>query len=248
MNELLEKYEVFSVQSYSYDESRMVAYIKQKIEKINSCRYISDNAGNLLITKGDSNLFPCYTAHLDTVHRIRDDYSLVIENGKITAITGNGRRCGVGGDDKCGIYICLRMLRELDTCKVALFSQEEIGSVGASRVDLSFFNDCSFVMTLDTPSNDDIEMTTCGVSLASSEFRDVVLPIAERFGYHYAESDAPHDGLELVERGLHISGALPSNGYYNYHQENDYTVIDDLEQSVEFCREAAKLATKKYEI
>jgi formylglycine-generating enzyme required for sulfatase activity len=246
MTDLYRKYAIFAVQSHYTDESRMVRFVIDEIAGIDGCRYEQDAAGNLLITKGVSDCYPCYTAHLDTVHPIRDDFEVCIEDGKIFARNSYGKRRGVGGDDKCGIYVCLRMLHELDACKVALFSREETGSIGSGQVDLQFFDDCSFVITNDTPDSDEIEMDTCGVSLAGEEFRDAIMPLAERFGYHKVESDFPHDGLQLVERGMRISGALPANGYYNYHQENDYVVIEELEKSVDFCREAAKLAVKRY--
>jgi hypothetical protein len=36
-----------------------------------------------------------------------------------------GKPTGIGGDDKCGVYACLELLKELPNLKAAFFVSEE---------------------------------------------------------------------------------------------------------------------------
>ena len=75
-------------------------------------------------------------AHLDSVHEIQDytvkeEYHLNAQDEKklsLVAYSDNtGERCGIGGDDKAGVFICLELLDKLDNVKVFFPVAEEIG-------------------------------------------------------------------------------------------------------------------------
>lgn len=64
-------------------------------------------------------------AHMDTVHAQRIN-TLVYANGTISSPQG------IGGDDRCGIYMIFKILQKYD-CHVVFLEDEEIGCVGAKK-------------------------------------------------------------------------------------------------------------------
>ncbi len=96
----------------------------------------------------------------------------------------NRRQEGLGADDKNGIWVALKSLERYDILKVALFVSEEVGCIGSGEADLSFFDDCRFVIGVDRKGRNDLVTEINWMSLCSDEFlRDID---AERFGYRQA--------------------------------------------------------------
>ena len=50
------------------------------------------------------------------------------------------RMVGIGADDKNGIWICLKCLEDFKAVKCAFFVQEEVGRIGSSHADMTFFS------------------------------------------------------------------------------------------------------------
>ena len=108
-----------------------------------------DDMSNIYITKGETEFYPCFVAHLDTVHHMSN---ILVKEEKhpndhgeykdaLKAYTPfSNQPTGIGGDDKCGIFVCLQLLEKLDNVKVAFFVSEEIGCIGSSVADDFFFD------------------------------------------------------------------------------------------------------------
>ena len=92
--------------------------------------------------------YPCIAAHLDKVQRTHAKDFLVIETQDLLfGYSPKKRRFeGVGADDKNGIWIALKSLEKYDTLKVAFNVGEEIGCVGPGKADMTFYEDCRFVI------------------------------------------------------------------------------------------------------
>ena len=63
--------EVLKIQSESYNQWRMFAYLIRQL-KAAGCQYYTYN-GCIYATKGSADLYPCIVAHMDTVHDIVED-------------------------------------------------------------------------------------------------------------------------------------------------------------------------------
>ena len=74
-----------------------------------------------LYAKGDIPVL--LVAHMDTVHKER--CRTIINVGNKTSSPQ-----GIGGDDRCGVYIIMNLINELK-CSVLLCEDEEKGTVGA---------------------------------------------------------------------------------------------------------------------
>jgi tripeptide aminopeptidase len=237
--------EVLSVQSESYNQWRMFAYIIRQLQDIpNTSYYVSD--GNIYITKGVSSDYPCMVAHMDTVHDIVEDLHPLEFNGCITGFNRvTMEQTGIGGDDKVGIYIALECLREFDDIKIAFFRDEEVGCVGSYDANVRFFDDCRFVLQCDRRGNSDFITDASGTELSSKHFQDTIYPIISSYGYKFAKGMMT-DVMALKEIGVGCSVANISCGYYNPHTAQEYVDVFDVENCMEMCKTIIRYCTEIY--
>jgi tripeptide aminopeptidase len=227
MNRLQELKNVLKVQTSSYDQWRMFAFIIRYITKFNNISYYTDN-GNVYITKGSANSYPCVVAHMDTVHSIVEDLSLLTINENITGFNNvTMTQTGVGGDDKVGIFIALQCLNHFDNIKLVFFRDEEVGCQGSYLAEIDFFNNVNFVLQCDRRGNSDFIVNAGSVELSSKDFQNDIITVIKKYGYSF-NNGMMTDVMALKEIGLPVSAANISCGYYNPHMENEYVNIPDV--------------------
>lgn len=223
-NKLEKLKDVLRVQSASHEQWRMFAYIIRQVSEYDF--YVDD--GNIYVEKGDAYAKPCIVAHMDTVHDIVEDLSILDIDGKLTGFNRvQMTQTGIGGDDKVGIFIALECLAHFDNIKVAFFRDEEVGCLGSSNADMAFFDDCTFVLQCDRKGNQDFIINASGTELSSSIFQKTIKKNIERFGYSFANGMMT-DVMTLKQNGLRVSCANISCGYYNPHSDNEYVVVEDV--------------------
>ncbi len=81
--------EVLSIPTYSRDEKLMVSYLQNVLTE-KGYEHYTDSIGNIYVTKGKAEWYPCFVSHTDTVHRVNLNLKVVQleENGK-TILTGS---------------------------------------------------------------------------------------------------------------------------------------------------------------
>ena len=225
-DELQLLFELFQINSPSKNEGKMKKFIRTFC-KINNIKCKKDKKGNLYLKKGKG-LRPCLVAHLDNVFDNKADVLPTCVDGDtiIGYDTKKMKQCGLGADDKVGIFIILKAMLNYENIKAVLTVEEEIGCLGAAEVNLNFFTDVcyvlqadrkgygDFVTTADTSRYDDVE-------LSSSEFIDVCKPVISSFDFKEANGGST-DVVRLKEKGLDISVANISSGYYDPHNSTEY--------------------------
>ena len=131
--------ELLSVPSKTYKEELMVNYLLGELVG-DGIKVTTDDHKNIYITKGtlsENEFYPMFVAHTDTVHEIipRINVELIevvrpntfgksFGDQPVFALKGyddNNNPTGIGGDDKCGIFICLNLLEKLDKVKIGFF-------------------------------------------------------------------------------------------------------------------------------
>lgn len=218
--------EVLNIQSYSYEQEKMIIYIEKQVNKI-KCNYYFDE-GNIYITKGNSENYACIVAHMDTVHPIVEDLTVIELNGNLTGFNViTMEQTGIGGDDKVGIFIALQCLEKFENIKIAFFRDEEVGCEGSYCADIDFFNNCNIVLQCDRRGNADFINNASGVDLSSKKFQNSIASILKDYGYKFFNG-AMTDVMALKEQGIKASMANISCGYYNPHQSNEYVNIEDV--------------------
>ena len=237
--------QLFKIYSPSGKEGYMTKFIKGFCKRIPDAKFEKDQVGNIYITRGVSETYPCIVAHLDQVQKIHSkDFKAYETDAIIFGYSVKHKRFeGLGADDKNGIWIALKCLESYDCIKIAFFVGEEIGCVGSSKANMEFFNDVRFVIEPDRRERNDLITSISGMELCSEEFiNDTGYA---RFGYK------PTDGLmtdvmELKERGLGVSSINLSCGYYSPHTSNEFVVKKDLLNCLNFVRHIIETCTKIY--
>lgn len=226
--------EVLSVPTYSQDEKLMIEYL-QKVLTEKGYQHYTDEHGNVYATKGESQNYPCFIAHTDTVHKVNLNLTVVegYQKGE-TILKGvdcvTGKPTGIGGDDKCGVFLALEMLDTLPNVKVAFFVSEEIGCRGSQHADPEFFKNVGYVIQYDSPEGDSMSLTLMGRYLFNqkSEFADKVTGLIKEHGINNWAYHPYTDAWQIVEK-FDIACLNLAAGYYRYHTENEYVVVDDVE-------------------
>ena len=208
-----------------------------------------------------------FIAHTETVHTKID--KIVVKEEKLTrpntfgksfgddkvdclkAYTEYGSPTGIGGDDKCGIFICLELLKQLDKVKIGLFVSEETGCHGSSKCDENFLQDVGYITQYDAPGNHLISEICSGVRLfeRDSEFFIKTLDIITTcFGNEMLIQSHPYTDISQLKKKIDVSCINISCGYYNMHSNQEFISIDDVCRAIEVGKNMVNtLGYKKYE-
>lgn len=236
--------EVLSVPTVTYNEKQMIFFITNWLKE-NKIDYYTDDIGNVYATKishqiPDNFYFPCVISHTDTVHKI-DTINVFEEEHfnsqgyykpSLKAYNDQGLPTGIGGDDKCGVFACLTLLKELPFLKAAFFVAEETGCNGSRQADEEFFKNVGYGIQFDAPENWMITEKCFGQVLFDRESE-----FFEKCNQVLSESMNPKDMKYMVHPYTDVY-ALRSKfdfscinfsiGYYDYHTKDEYVVIEDV--------------------
>ena len=194
-----------------------------------------DAYGNMYMVKGTAEVYPCVVAHVDQVHTYCLNYNVLQSEDVLLAYDPvAGKQVGVGGDDKCGIYLVIQMLKKYPAMKAVLFKDEEIGCLGSGKANIEFFTDCAFILQGDRKHNtNDAINHTNGVSTTSTEFDDAAAEVLKANGYFLSRGTSTDIG-ELVYRDVGCCAMNIACGYYNAHSSTEIVRISKLEQCENF--------------
>jgi tripeptide aminopeptidase len=242
--------DVLSVPTKTYKEDLMVVYLVQWLKE-NNIEFFVDEHKNVYATKQESVLippdfyFPCVIAHTDTVHEIDTinirEEQLPNTQGELKlsykAYNNFGHPTGIGGDDKCGVFACLTLLKELPYLKAAFFVSEETGCHGSKKAKEEFFDNVGYGIQFDAPENWMITEKCFGQVLfdRSSEFFEKVDKILTE-GMDNEDMQYmvhPYTDVYALRTKFDFSCINFSIGYYNYHTKNEYVVIEDVFNGIE---------------
>lgn len=251
---------VLKIPSYSGHEDLVLMYIENYCIN-NKIKFKTDYKGNIYITKGslsEGEFYPCILAHTDTVHKdqidlIEKQIDLDIDEFKVDGKTIlyarhplSGLATGIGGDDKCGVYICLKLLEKFDKIKCAFFVEEEIGMLGSSNCDLEFFEDVGYALQFDAPTADWFSLSCSGHKLWTEEYFFAIEDVLENYNVKNISTDPFTDVVQLRKKFDFCCSVLPT-GYYNQHSANEYVIEQETESCVNLAVDfLQKLGHKKY--
>jgi len=175
---------------------------------------------------------------MDTVHSFVSDFKIyrdIDDEDKYFAMS-NGQKVGVGGDDKCGIFACLYLLKTIPKIKVIFFSREEGGCKGSGGIDKGFFADCRYLIQLDRKGKRDFIQTFWGKKTISHEFSSEIGLIKKKYKYKN-QIGTVTDLMKLWNNKVGVSCINLSCGYYQPHTNYEYISVSDLWHSVKFTEE-----------
>lgn len=193
-----------------------------------------------LYAKGDGSVPVLLTAHMDTVHK-ETPRRINRHDGVMSSPQG------IGGDDRCGIYIITKILSETDLRPSILFCEdEEIGGVGSDLFISSKYIDdlkeMKYLIELDRCGKDDAVYYDCD-SLEFEAFITEVTGYKTRWGtFSDICNLSPACGVAAVNL---------SCGYYKQHTKEEYVVISEMfatkDATIKLLEKAKDPETKQYE-
>ena len=210
-----------------YDKQELKAYLAEELKKY--YRNVISNDGFLFV-KGTDKV--CLTAHMDTTgsvdygkrELVKDVYEYV-EDGKHVLYSPQG----IGGDDRCGVYMILKVLETTNYRPYIVFCEdEEIGCVGSHKFAKSKFIDdlqnVNFVIQLDRHGDNDAVF----YDDANDEFHKWVEDVTG-----YKEANGTCSDISEICPACGISGVNLSCGYYNEHHDYETVKLEEMERTYE---------------
>ena len=207
-------------------QPKLKTYMK---EYLSSKGYAPICEDGFLYAKGDTPVL--LVAHLDTVHK---------EAPKEISHVGNriSSPQGIGGDDRCGVFIIANIVQELK-CSVLLCEDEEKGGIGANKfVNTKYSKELgvNYMVEFDRKGNSDAVFYNC----ASEDFQDFVLKhtgFEKKFG---SFSD-----ISVLMPNCKLCGVNLSSGYYNAHTQQEYVIYDEMMYTATKAKELIKTECEK---
>jgi len=235
------------IQSPSFAEGPMIRFIQDYCRSI-GCQVRVKNK-NVYVVKGRAEAYPCMVAHTDTVFPfIPQKHLEVFYYGDM--ILGRNTKedtyTGLGMDDKIGIWIALQMLQQKNILKCFFPHGEEAGAVGSRKADMSFFKDVSYCIQCDRQGNRDLVTDVYWTQICSDGFLNDVSSLMTKYSYRQSPGMLT-DVYQLVNNGIGKSCINLSTGYYNPHKMDEYAVVPDVINTLDFVSEVIDtLAGKVY--
>ena len=196
-------------------QKEMKAYVKARLGNYGN---VVDGDG-FVYYKGTFPVLLC--AHMDTVHKELPK-TMVYANGTLSSPQG------IGGDDRCGIYMIFKILKKYD-CSVVFLEDEEIGCVGAKKFAKSIMCDkikregnLKYIIEFDRKGSNHAVTYDC----ENKEFDSFITK--EFFKKEYGTcSDISYIAPELGVAAVNLSC-----GYYKEHNIEEWVNIKEMERVI----------------
>ncbi len=193
-------------------QDEMKEYVKSRLSSYG--KVISQDG--FVYHKGTFPVLLC--AHLDTIHKSLPQ-TLVYANGTLSSPQG------IGGDDRCGIYMIFKILEKYD-CSVVFLEDEEIGCVGARHFAYSSVcreikkeNNLKYIIEFDRKGNNHAVTYDCD----NKEFDSFITK--EFFKKEYGTCS----DISYIAPELEIAAVNLSCGYYQEHHLEEWVNLEEME-------------------
>lgn len=196
------------------------------------------NKDGFLYAKGDVPVL--LVAHMDTVHKELCK-TIINDGGKMSSPQG------IGGDDRCGVFIIMNLIKNLH-CSVLLCEDEEKGCVGAHKfveakqqiknedgtiIETRYIDGLgvNYMIEFDRRGNNDAVFYHCG----NKEFINFVEDATNFKKAYGSVSD-----ISVLMPEAKLSAVNLSCGYYNPHTTEEYVMYDEMMDTVEAAKALIK--------
>ena len=216
---------------------KALCMLSQRGVKSNMEKYLTDNGYDVISEDGyvyaKGEVPVLLLAHMDTVHH-EQCKDIVEENGKLSSPQG------IGGDDRCGVYIIMKLIKEFK-CSVLFCEDEEKGCIGAGKFAKSQHVkelDVNYMIEFDRKGNKDAVFYSCD----NPEFTKFV---TETTGFK--EERGSCSDISRVAPAAGIAAVNLSSGYYNAHMPTEYVVFEDMLNTIEAAKLLIATETEQFE-
>lgn len=197
-------------------------------------KYQYDNAGNIFIGDFTKNR-PCLVAHIDSVFN-KKPKNIKLKKGILRSSNG------LGADDKCGIITVLEILKINSSINAILTVDEEIGGIGANKIKNNQIKNVNYFIEVDRQGKNDL-VDKIGERIANKEFIADIKGLMKKYKFKLSKG-AYTDILDLSYTSR-ISSINLSAGYYNPHTKDEFVILSELQNTINFVMEVLKYTTCK---
>lgn len=156
-------------------------------------------------------------AHLDTVHRTQPETICYSADGTVMMSPQ-----GIGGDDRAGVYMILRLI-QLVHCHVLFCEDEETGGCGARAFTKSgIVPDVNYIVELDRMGSNDAVFYQC----RNRQFEQYIN------GFGFQTAFGSFSDISILAPHLNLAAVNLSTGYYHAHQPGEYVRLDEVEELI----------------
>lgn len=153
-------------------------------------------------------------AHMDTVHLSKPEHIYYDESQQIVWSPE-----GIGGDDRCGVYLIMRLLENGYRPHVLFLEDEEKGCVGAEKcVDIIKAPKVKFIIEIDRRGKDDCVFYDC----FNVDFMEYIS------NFEFKEAEGTFSDICVLSKAWDIASVNLSSGYYNEHTKYEYINLVDM--------------------
>lgn len=197
--------------------------LKHKLNKeLKVLQYKTINSDGFLYGKGDIPIL--LIAHLDTVHKEGVKTICYSKDNKVMSPQG------IGGDDRCGIYMIIKIIKEL-RCHVLFCEDEEKGCIGAGKFCKSDIKpDVNFIIELDRMGANDAVFYDCD----NKDFTNFIT----QFGFQ--EEWGTFSDISEIAPHLGVAAVNISSGYYNAHTKHEYIDMNVVKRNIDKVKNIIK--------
>lgn len=192
--------------------------------------------GGFIYAKGEIPVL--LTAHMDTVHThsVVDYYEYVDAKGRHILSSPQG----IGGDDRCGIYMILEIIKE-HKCSVLFCEDEETGGDGSRKFCKTDFiaelADLKYLIELDRANATDAVFYSCD----NPEFTKF---IEDNTGYK--EAWGTFSDISNLAPDCGIAAVNLSCGYYHAHTLGEEVVVEEMLNTIEVVKELLSVECEQF--
>ena len=171
-------------------------------------------------------------AHMDTVHR-QPVEQICYSEDRAVAMSPQG----IGGDDRCGGWMILQILRTAK-CHVLFCEDEEVGCVGAKKFTTgSLRPQVNYIVELDRRGSNDAVFYRCD----NPESEDFVTS----FGFETAGGSC--SDISYIAPYLETAAVNISCGYYCEHQRYEYIHLEEMKLNAARVAQMVTQQTEHFE-
>lgn len=182
----------------------------------------------------------CVTAHMDTVHEqnVKDTYEYN-KNGDYLISSPQG----IGGDDRCGIYMITELIKKGYKPYVIFCEEEEVGCVGSRKFAKTDYveevgKNCKYIIELDRANSNNAVY----YDLDNDEFEKF---ITNTIGYTTAIGSC--SDISYLCPATKIAGVNLSCGYYNPHTLGEYVNMTEMKRTQDAVETLFNTECEQYE-
>lgn len=165
----------------------------------------------------EGNIPVLLVAHLDTVHN--DIPSIICFSEDMRYVMSPQ---GIGGDDRCGVYMILNIIRDFK-CHVLFCEDEECGGKGANMFKESKIKPkVNYIVEVDRRGSNDAVFYKCD----NPKFTEFIL----NFGF--TENHGTFTDISVIAPYLKTAAVNISSGYFNEHRQHEYIDMFAVETNI----------------